>query len=278
MKLSIITINYNNKVGLEKTIDSVLCQTWQDFEWIIIDGGSTDGSKELIEAIKESCSKITYWCSEADEGVYNAMNKGIKHAQGDYIIFMNSGDVFVDQNVLHNFSVCSRVNDIYYGDWIKVYPDHEEYKSYPSPFDIYALYRRNICHQAMFIKSTLLKKCGFDESYKLLADYKRWIQAAFEGYGFEYLGFTVCKYDMSGMSSTCSTILQQESNRILEEYPQSVLKSIQKLDYYERYVSIQRVDKILRKKGVVRLMLMSVIKLFDVLFVHQELNNPDYNY
>ena len=80
MKLSIITINYNNKAGLQKTIDSVICQTWKDYEWIIIDGGSTDGSKELIEQYQQY---FAYWCSEPDKGVYNAMNKGITKAKGE---------------------------------------------------------------------------------------------------------------------------------------------------------------------------------------------------
>ena len=85
MKLSIITINYNNKEGLQRTIDSVIGQTWHDFEWIIIDGGSKDGSKELIEQYQQY---FAYWCSEPDKGVYNAMNKGIKHAQGEYLLFL----------------------------------------------------------------------------------------------------------------------------------------------------------------------------------------------
>ena len=97
MKLSIITINYNNKAGLQKTIDSVICQTWKDYEWIIIDGGSTDGSKELIEQYQQY---FAYWCSEPDKGVYNAMNKGITKAKGEYLNFMNSGDCFVCDSTL----------------------------------------------------------------------------------------------------------------------------------------------------------------------------------
>ena len=84
MKLSIITINYNNKAGLQRTIDSVICQTCKDFEWIVIDGGSTDGSKQLIEQYQ---SHFAYWCSEPDNGVYHAMNKGITHAKGEYLLF-----------------------------------------------------------------------------------------------------------------------------------------------------------------------------------------------
>ena len=89
MILSIITINYNNSDGLQRTIESVLSQTWTDFEWIVIDGGSTDGSLDII---KKHASHFSFWCSEPDTGIYNAMNKGITHAKGEYLNFMNSGD------------------------------------------------------------------------------------------------------------------------------------------------------------------------------------------
>ena len=99
MKYSIITINYNNKDGLEKTILSVINQTCQDFEYIIIDGGSTDGS---VDVIKKYADRIDYWVSEPDKGIYNAMNKGIIKAKGEYLNFMNSGDCFYDNEVLSN--------------------------------------------------------------------------------------------------------------------------------------------------------------------------------
>ena len=97
MKYSIITVNYNNKEGLRNTIESVIHQTYRDFEFIVIDGGSTDGSAEVL---KEYDSQITYWVSEKDKGIYNAMNKGIAKATGDYLNFMNSGDCFYDEGVL----------------------------------------------------------------------------------------------------------------------------------------------------------------------------------
>ena len=97
MKYSIITINYNNRDGLEMTINSVLEQTYKDFEYIIIDGGSTDGS---LEVIKKHAAQIDYWVSEPDNGIYNAMNKGIRKATGDYLNFMNSGDTYHTSSVL----------------------------------------------------------------------------------------------------------------------------------------------------------------------------------
>ena len=97
MKFSIITINYNNVEGLRNTIKSVVNQTYTDYEFIIIDGGSTDGS---VEVIKEYANIITYWVSEPDKGIYNAMNKGIEVANGEYLNFMNSGDCFYNNDVL----------------------------------------------------------------------------------------------------------------------------------------------------------------------------------
>ena len=111
MKYSIITVNFNNKEGLRKTIESVIHQSFCDFEYIVIDGGSTDGSMDII---KEYESHINYWVSEPDKGIYNAMNKGILKAQGDYINFMNSGDCLYDNNVLNN-TLPYLTADIVYG-------------------------------------------------------------------------------------------------------------------------------------------------------------------
>ena len=113
-KISIITINYNEKVGFEKTIKSVLNQSYQDFEFIIIDGGSTDGSINVIEKYKDS---ISYWVSEPDKGVYNAMNKGIRASKGEFVIFMNGGDCFNNDLVLEEIApMLNDEFDVYYGN------------------------------------------------------------------------------------------------------------------------------------------------------------------
>src|SRR5690349_19507415 len=91
--VSVITVNYNQRGGLEKTIASVLAQSWPGLEYLVIDGGSTDGSADLIRANHDH---ISYWVSERDRGLYDAMNKGVKAAKGDWILFMNSDDIFVD--------------------------------------------------------------------------------------------------------------------------------------------------------------------------------------
>ena len=112
IKLTIITINFNHAEGLKRTIDSIVNQTFTDYEWIVVDGGSTDGSKELIEQYKDH---FAWWCSEPDKGVYNAMNKGITHAMGEYINFMNSGDIFATPTILEEIFSTPRTADILYG-------------------------------------------------------------------------------------------------------------------------------------------------------------------
>ena len=117
-RLSIITINYNNLSGLHKTIDSILSQSFKDYEWIVIDGGSSDGSKELLE---KHIEHFAYWCSEPDKGIYNALNKGLKYANGNYVQFLNSGDWLYENSTLEKaFTNIDGKYDIYYGDNIQV--------------------------------------------------------------------------------------------------------------------------------------------------------------
>ena len=109
MKLSIITVNLNNKTGLEKTVKSVCSQTFEEFEFIIIDGGSTDGSLDIIKRYEDN---ISCWVSEQDKGVYNAMNKGIKMAKGEYLQFLNSGDSLINSDVLNKVFKENKTEDI----------------------------------------------------------------------------------------------------------------------------------------------------------------------
>lgn len=217
MKLSIITINYNNCAGLQKTIDSILSQTWKDFEWIVIDGGSTDGSRELIEQHKEFFS---YWCSEPDKGVYNAMNKGIAHAKGEYLNFMNSGDVFYEADTLGKVFSSEHTADMVYGDWVRVLPGNEVYKASPETPSVYFFYQDNICHQAMFVRNSVLTQRGYDENYKILADMDRWQQLSLSGGTFERVSLPVCKFDaIGGLSETPSERRQCEVEMLKEKYP-----------------------------------------------------------
>ena len=207
MILSIITINFNNLEGLRKTIDSVLSQTWHDFEWIIIDGSSTDGSKELIE---DTANKLTasdynplsFWCSESDSGIYNALNKGLSHCRGTYINCMNSGDEFYDNQTLEKLFSTSHNSDIIFGNSFHYSKENAFISHYPESVDLYFLYHSNICHQAMFVKTELLKASPFDEQYRICADYAKWLELMIQGCSFKYVPNMICRFDMTGMSNT----------------------------------------------------------------------------
>ena len=226
MKLSIITINYNNLEGLKRTYDSVVSQTYHDFEWIIIDGGSTDGSKEFIEEHQEH---FAYWCSEPDKGVYNAMNKGIARATGEYLNFMNSGDCFYDEHTLEKVFSLELMADLVYGDWIRVYPDHEEYKAAPPKAFYATVFFDNVCHQAMFIKCNVLRQRGYDDNMYILADWKRWIEMSLEGQTFQYIPLTICRFEATmGLSETVSEQHSRERERLYDLMPVEISRQIKK--------------------------------------------------
>ncbi len=176
IKLSIITINYNNDVGLQKTIESVVSQSFVGFEYIVIDGGSTDLS---VEIIKKYSAKINYWVSEKDNGIYNAMNKGIKVANGQYCLFLNSGDMLYNNTVLEDaFSLASQT-DIIYGNLLFTYPNGAKRKGVmPSKLTFRHMMHDTLWHPVSFIKTKLFTSIGlFDEQYSIVADYDFFVRA-----------------------------------------------------------------------------------------------------
>jgi glycosyltransferase involved in cell wall biosynthesis len=228
MKLSIITVNYNNKAGLQKTIDSVIAQTWRDFEWIIIDGGSTDGSKELIEKYQQH---FAYWCSEPDKGVYNAMNKGIGRARGEYLNFMNSGDIFYSKDTLEEVFARNILNaDMIYGDWVRIEKENIVLMKAPNKVSLEFFYTDNICHQAMFLKSSTMKKRSYDETFQIYADWARWMEMALDGLVFQYVPVTICCFDATeGLSNTITSNLEMEKERMRSMVPSPIRKVLDKL-------------------------------------------------
>lgn len=166
MKISVVTVCFNSAATLEKTMLSVLNQTYSDVEYIIIDGGSTDGT---VDIIKKYADRLAYWVSEPDRGIYDAMNKGISVATGDYINFMNSDDIFYDENVLKNIFSKDYDEDVIYGKTLKVSPNYTyTMKNRPISF-----LSQNMAfgHQASFSKTELMKRLRFDLRYKSAADY-----------------------------------------------------------------------------------------------------------
>lgn len=180
MKISIITVNYNNKKGLARTIESVLQQTFTNIEYIVIDGASTDGS---VDIIKENKERITYWVSEKDGGIYDAMNKGILQATGNYCLFLNSGDFFINKDVLTKLflDVMECEEDILIGRQ-KFISNSGKISKSPiikvAELDMQYFISSTLPHQATFIKRDLLFKCGlYNENYRIVADWVFWIEA-----------------------------------------------------------------------------------------------------
>jgi glycosyltransferase involved in cell wall biosynthesis len=219
MKLSIITINYNNIKGLEKTIKSVVNQTYTDFEYIIIDGGSSDGS---IDIIKQHENKISYWVSEPDKGIYNAMNKGIKKATGEYLLFLNSGDWLIDNKVLAKNSDLFNATEIIYFNTYYVSDVKKKLVAHPDFLSFYFFFTHTVCQQAVFFKSTLFQQFGlFDESMKIASDWEFLMRVIIKhevSYTHINDSFSYC--EDGGFSGQNLKLLEEERDHILKtQYP-----------------------------------------------------------
>lgn len=234
--ISIITVVYNCEKHIEKTIQSVINQTYDNIEYIIIDGGSTDGTLDIIHKYKD---KINYWISEKDEGIYDAMNKGTKIARGNWINFMNAGDVFFDNNVIQALPF-EQQYDYIYGDHvlenevtgkqtiIKVKNFSEKQKI---PF----------CHQSVFVKRRWLQDYPFDVRYKIAADYEQYLKARHNGASALYTPILISIYLDGGVSAVSGKTIIDEYYTITKEYypfHAIVMKIYRILKHYIKKVQI----------------------------------------
>ncbi len=222
-KVSIITVNYNDKPGLEKTIASVLSQTSSDYEFVVMDGGSTDGSVELINQYKD---RIDIAVSEKDSGVFNAMNKAIKAATGEFLIFMNGGDIFYNQTVLEDvIPMLTSEADIYYGDNYKETPGRSKrLKTYPEKLSFSFFYTSSINHQSTFIRRSLFDQYFYyNENYRIAADWEFFIYTICkENVPYKYLKKTIAIYDFTGISSnpkSSELFIKEKSQTIAKYFP-----------------------------------------------------------
>jgi len=233
MKLSIITVNRNNAIGLRKTLESVSRQNSTDFEYLIIDGASND---ESLDIIKEYSDKINYWISEPDSGIYNAMNKGILKAQGEYLLFLNSGDWLADQNVLNDLLQSDYDEDFISGDINYFFNEKnivykESIDSENMSFD-YFIYD-NLPHQATFIKRKLFKTYDlYNEKNNIISDFEfNFKCVVVNNCSYRHIKRLISYYDMSGLSSQeeWRKIEKIEKNKIFNSYLPVVNKSITNL-------------------------------------------------
>lgn len=239
MKLSIITVNLNNRIGLQKTIDSVIAQTFKDFEWIVIDGGSTDGSKELIE---QYADYFAYWVSEPDKGIYNAMNKGIKEAKAEYLQFLNSGDWLRDDNVLMDFVKSNFSVDIVDGDIHLIYDDREMDMSAPEKVDFDFFVHGTLWHPCAFIKKSLFDKYGcYNEEYRIISDWEFFMKSVVV-HSATYAHFCriVACFPVDGISA-------DENSEEKKEGGKKSFSRIMPESAYEAYLRLDRENKELQE-------------------------------
>lgn len=232
MRLSIITINYNNREGLRKTIKSVVNQTVHDFEYIIIDGGSTDGS---VEVIKEYADRISYWVSEPDNGIYNAMNKGVLAANGKYIQFLNSGDSLLTLNIIEEIIRHLKDADILFAKMR--FSDTKEIVSCPETITMRTLYERSLPHPSAYITRELLLKFPYDETLRIVSDWKFWIQSIiFNNASYQIMPQTIVDFDTVGISGTNKALVAKEREFVLHDLlPNRILNDYFHLQHGEGY-------------------------------------------
>ena len=208
--LSIITVNLNNCEGLKRTIDSVVAQTFTDYEWIVIDGGSTDGSRELIEQYQDH---FAYWCSESDRGIYNAMNKGIAHARGEWLQFLNSGDWLYENTTLEKVFSKEYDADVIYGNAIVQIDGKNTIRKYSPQLSLSYLISHPINHQASFYKSSLYDNHYYYEKYIIISDYIFLLELALKNTRFEYYNDILVFSAENGISTTQMGIDESKKNR-----------------------------------------------------------------
>jgi glycosyltransferase involved in cell wall biosynthesis len=219
-KISIITVNYNDKAGLERTIASVSKQTWRDFEFIIIDGDSTDGSKEVIQS---SIASVTHFVSEPDSGIYEAMNKGIALAKGEYLLFLNSGDSLVEETtLLQAETYLSGSHAIYYGDVIYQEIDKQKKRVMPDELTFLFFLEHSLSHQATFIQRSLFQTVFlYNEANRIVSDWEFFIYAICkQNVLTQHIPLFIAIYDTTGISSNKDNyaLMDEERRQTLVKY------------------------------------------------------------
>lgn len=226
-QISIITINYNNVSGLIKTIESVVGQSFAEYEYIIIDGASNDGSKGVIQEYQQY---VDYWCSEKDSGIYNAMNKGVEKASGEYLLFLNSGDVLNDSNVLLDIHKFLSGEDIVYGDlFFKDANGGGSVFIYPDNLTVSYFLERSLGHPATFIKKKLFLNTPYSEDLRIVSDWEFFVKKiVLDGCSYRHIKRTISIFDMNGISSLSDCECNKEREFVLQRLFSPVLR-----DYFQ---------------------------------------------
>jgi len=242
LKISIITINYNDAAGLEKTIKSVISQTYKNIEYIVIDGDSGDDSKSILKRYEE---QVDFSISEPDTGIYNAMNKGIAVAKGDYLLFINSGDVLLDSQVIEQAVLLELDKDLIYGNIVFVEGDKTRDWVVEDILSFETFYRSTIPHPATFIKRDLFQKIGvYSEDYRIVSDWEFFLLATCKyNCSYKHINLFLTKFFQDGISADPKNFLTLISERkavLLKHFPLFVTD-------YEQYTQVKEDLRKVRK-------------------------------
>lgn len=231
-KITIVTVVFNDRQNIERTIQSVLSQSFKNYEYVIIDGNSKDGTQEIISKYADN---IATYISEPDHGIYDAMNKAIDKAAGEWILFMNSGDIFYNTETLESLFKDDFDSDIdvVYGDTVYVYKWGKTLEVTPQPLKF--SYNLPFTHQSALVRTKLLKERKFDLSYRVLADLESFYYFFKNNYRFQQVHVIISEYDMSGFSYQHPILLFEENARIFGYDTTSLSYKLQKAMISLRY-------------------------------------------
>lgn len=248
LRITVVTVSFNARVVIGKTLASVAGQTYPGLDYVVIDGGSTDGTQDVIEPFRD---RISHYVSERDGGIYFGMNKGIEAASGDWLLFMNAGDIFADERVLEDVAAFIGEHpeaDVVYGDTLHI----REYGTYPVQGNAERLTRAmSISHQATFVRTTLLKEHPFETRYRYAADYEQISSLYLEGRHFLHMDRTVA-------------IVEKQDGTTYRHYLESVNELYDIIETRGADVARERKSQIRRKK---------ILHTFRQL-IPQKLRNP----
>ena len=268
MTLSIITINYNNAEGLEKTMQSVLFQTSREFEYIVVDGASSDSSIDIIKRFSDDFGDRLTWISEPDKGIYNAMNKGVRMASGKYLEFLNSGDCLVDKTVVGKMFCALEENgypSILYGNMLKDMPGGRVVRDRcfkGEPITLFGMYHGCLNHSPAYIQRDLFEKYGlYDESLKICSDWKWYLSSIVLGEENPvYIDIDVTLFDMHGISETNKELLSTERELLLSQMiPEGILADYR--SWFTDIGMIKRLKKVPIVYAMVRFIDRAVFKV-----------------
>lgn len=216
--VTVITVTYNAQDFLEKTILSVIGQDYQDIEYIIIDGGSTDGTLDIIKKYEK---EISFWINEPDQGVYDAMNKAIDMSSGEWINFLNAGDSFIDTDVVSTIISCTDEKcDLIIGNIN--YVNENSAREIKAAGLEYAFDGMFCCHQALFTRMSIMKRFKFDTAFKIAADYDFILKCYKQGYKFKFLDEVVVNYRAGGLSEQQVLLNKIESLFVQSRYLENI--------------------------------------------------------